>query len=358
MLFAVLLTSITLSFTQYISFSSPSHDYVPFISLSFRNLERPLSVPINTQIPFTRFTSPTLNLFKSNCVNDHNFTYECKGDIELNGKILLSNFNFSIPIKQTFSIDMRSFGIGVAHTFSDESLSFVHLLYKRKLVQGKEFSIQFGLNQMGNIHFGGKPSIEYPNSGHCKVVSDRWGCGIKKIYYGRKSYDFEIFADFNTAIDNTIESLKFFEFVSYNVIPEKRKSKQCEIFDDFDQKDLLYCAKGALDDTENITFVFDNNLHISIPFKSLFISNGVSYFSKFSYDFYNRTRFEFGYSFFKLFNMTTFDYATSTVVFHSYDTAINGKLQTYGMEYIYICIDIICIASIILMCIIYNQSNK
>ena len=355
MLFAILLTSLTLSFAQYISFSSPSHDYVPFISLSFRNSNRPLNVPINTQISLTRFTSPTLDTFKDNCVSQHDYAYDCKGDIELNGKILLSNFNFSIPTKQTLSIDMRSFGIGVGYSFKDESLSFVHLLYKRKIVQRKEFSIQFGLNQMGNIHFGGKPSIAYPHSGYCNVKSDRWGCEIKKIYYGRKAYDFSIHADFNTAIDNTIESLQFFEFVSHNVIPSKRKSKQCEIFDDFDQKELLYCANGALDDTENITFVFDNNLHISIPFKSLFISNGVSYFSKFSYDFYNRTRFEFGYSFFKLFNMTTFDYETSTVVFHSYDTAVNKKIQTYNMEYIYISIDIVCFISIIFMCIIIQS---
>ena len=113
MLFAILLTSLTLSFAQYISFSSPSHDYVPFISLSFRNSNRPLNVPINTQISLTRFTSPTLDTFKDNCVSQHDYAYDCKGDIELNGKILLSNFNFSIPTKQMLSIDMIRYRSGI-----------------------------------------------------------------------------------------------------------------------------------------------------------------------------------------------------------------------------------------------------
>lgn len=371
MFFFILIFLFNASCEQIISLNISHRYYLPLINLQFKGKEKEFSVQLNNQIQTSQIDSIPYDQFAEECKLEKEASYKggreyklyfCSSNIGFNQKFLSPLFYFYVTKNQMSYIDSRNQGVSMSFSNLNQSHSIIHQLFKNKEIGKLQFAFQY-INETDNyIHIGGVPNIEqllYPHQAKCLInqTAKIWGCDINKIYIGRKEYIFNVIASFHSAVDGFIESRMFFNFMKEIVLKKQVSSNKCEPFDDFDSKDILYCEKGSLEGVDDLTFVF-NNFTFTIPIKELFIFNGHSYFSKFSYDFYDLNKFDFGYQFIRLFNLSLFDYDKAEISFYTYFNGLNQKITTYNIEYILLSIILICSFNSIFLYFHYRKIIK
>lgn len=371
MFFFILLFLFNVSYEQIISLDISHRTFLPFILLRFKGKDKEFSFQVNTQIQTSQMSSLSYDLFAEECHLENEISYKdgseyklyfCSSNIILNDKLLSTPLYFYITKNQMSGGDSREQGLSMSFSNINETHSFIHQLYQTKEIGKLQFAFQYGNETGSYFHIGGVPNINqllYPHKAECLInqTAKMWGCDINKIFVGRKEYKFKVFASFHSAIDTFIESRLFFNFMMDVVLKEQTKLKKCEPFDDFDSKDTLYCEKGSLDGIDDLTFIF-NGFTFTIPIKELFFYNGHSYFSKFSYEFYDLNKFDFGYQFIRLFNLSLFDYNKGSISFYTYSNNLNQGITTYNMEYILLSIGLLCSLNSIFLYFHYRKIIK
>lgn len=344
------------------------YNLIPFIYLNFPNEKDPVYFPINTNLEYTWMNKNTLSSYehceiqggakKININDDEYQVFPCQSEISYANKMILPSYNFFVLKNMAYTIEKREYGCGLSFKFQDEKFSFVHQLYNNHLIDQKVFAFQPIKNQKkGYLHFGGLPSPtdEYKYHGGCNVkTNSSWGCHLKNVKVGNKTYPFNINTVFQSSIDNMIESIKFFELFSHEIFKQEALKKICVEHKDFDGKFYLKCAPHAFDQKRNITFDFES-MEISMPILVLFYFNQGNYFSKFSYDYKNYTLFDFGFSFFNKFNLSVFDYDDKSIKFYSENIIITPIKDYRVLKYLYYFIFTIC--SLFILIFIYIVVN-
>ena len=104
--------------------------------------------------------------------------------------------------------------LSLSFKHDEESLSFVHLLYKERQIEKRQFAFEGMKNR---LFIGGVPNNLHKNmlyKGKCKIKENvyEWTCPIKRVSYGDIILDMNEEAIFYSSIDDAIYSNQLFDF--------------------------------------------------------------------------------------------------------------------------------------------------
>ena len=80
-------------------------------------------------------------------------------------------FLFGVATEANFSVEGADGILGLAHYYSDKSISFIYRLYEEKIVNSKQFSFKFGENinygKMGKLFIGKHADFSSSDTAKC-----------------------------------------------------------------------------------------------------------------------------------------------------------------------------------------------
>ena len=226
-------------------------------------------------------------------------------------------------------------GIGLGNKIEDESFSLVHQLYKNKKIGHLSFALEENANANGSIHFGGIPNEEHlklPYKGYIKIDEElpTWGGFFNSIVYKGIEYSVNQSFIINNALADMLYSNDLYDKIKNDILHDLLSEYKCSS-NYGTALEYLTCDKNISNNTEIITFIFDNtkiHFYIKDLFDTEYNTRTFSTFCSNPYPFYNITGVIFGINFLKLFNYTYFDFSSKTVSFYSYTIKIEGPLIT------------------------------
>ena len=360
---SLILLSAFLSALNKITLEYSLYNLIPFIPLSFPTNPDPIYFPINTNLEYTWLNNNSLTNYKYCEINqgpkkiklkdDEYQVFPCQTEVEYDHKTILPNYNFFMLKNIVYLIEKREYGCGLSFKFQDEKFSLVHQLFNSKLIDRKSFAFEPVTGQKrGYIHFGGTPyehrTDRFNYQGSCHVTGNSsWGCALKSILIGNKTYSFNINTVFQSSLENMIESIKFFEIMTEDVFKKEIERHVCEIVVNYEEKRYLECSPDAFDGKMNVTFEF-NDLKISFPILQLFFFADVKYHSRFSYDYNDPNMFDFGFAFFNRFNLSIFDYDEQSIKFYSENILITQNSNDSYFKFLLCIVFTLCLISILI----------
>lgn len=300
-----------------------------FSSHSFFNTFLPYSVFVKTNTPI---------IWESKGIDFEIFNFHSAINVQ---RIKLSNYSafFSKEL-----MDYKDLGISLYHHYEDDSVSFIHQLYREGYIDDLQFIIEDQHNKNGNIHFGGLPdriNIKTKKKSILQIDPNlpTWGFKLKKIIIGGKSYEMNLSCIIHTGLYRMIYSDKIFNIFEKDIFKTDIDNKKCQIINQESFGKSIECREEVEIENEIIEFDF-NNVKIKLKIKDLFTQYNTSFFNSNPYKNYNFTGLIFGYKFLSLFDLTVFNYNKNDITFYS------DKIEMYTYpnihKIIYILISLIC----------------
>ena len=308
----------------------------PVMEIDFVDENITLANYINTYIPYSVFNQKyfqdTINRKKKSNPHviqliDYHKVFSYHSGIKFKEQYLLRNFNILISTNHSDYIPDQ--GLSLAYRFEDESYSFVHQLYNRRLIDHKLFSISY---RPGKMHFGAieqDAHLSFQYRGRCDVNQSffSWGCDLNSITYDNVKYDMNVYAAFHTGFYDMFLYDDFYNLMVNEILKEEIKSKQC--YEDISvYGNYIKCDEPPQQD-KVIELSFSSykvSVKMSDLFKHLLGGDYKSVFCSMPYKYY-KDKLILGIEFFSLFNYVIFDYEKSTIEIVSATTPIiqNGQ---------------------------------
>ena len=303
----------------------------PYPNITFVNEQFSVHSFFNTFLPYSVFVkSNNPIIWKDKDIDFEIYNFHSVTNVQ---RITLSNYSayFSKSL-----MDYKDLGISLYHHYEDDSVSFIHQLYREGYIDKLQFIIEDQHNENGNIHFGGIPdtiNIKTKNKSILPINTNlpTWGFQLTKLIIGGKSYDINLPCIIHTGLYRMIYSDEFFNIFENELFKKDINNKRCEIINKESIGKSIECIEEVEIENEIIEFDF-NNVKIKLKIKDLFTPYNSSFFNSNPYKNYNFTGLIFGYKFLSLFDLTVFNYRNHDITFYS------DKIQMYSYPNIYIII--------------------
>ena len=256
----------------------------------------------------------------------------------------------------------REIGLAFGYKVTNESFSYVHTLYNKKIISHRMFIMHNLRKELkGNLYIGGVPNNEhikmiYKGKIKVNVTLPTWGFMLRDVKFKNIVYSLNIPTIISSNLLNMFISDDFYEFMLNKVLDD---GEYAEVRNSFltttYQKQVI--AKEGMNKSKEISFVFDN-IEMKIILKNMFdISNSKFLSNTYKSKIHNFTGLILGSEFLSLFNYTVFDYDNKAIEFYSDTipiTVLNHNSSNIVKSIIYINI-LISLINIIILLLFRNR---
>ena len=234
--------------------------------------------------------------------------------------------------------------LSLSFKHDEESLSFVHLLYKERQIEKRQFAFEGMKNR---LFIGGVPNNLHKKmlyKGKCKIKENvyEWTCPIKRVSYGDIILDMNEEAIFYSSIDDAIYSNQLFDFMINRIFKTQIEKSHCTIKQLEGDIHFLHCLGLVFyNKLNNITMTL-GDMTFSVPTEVLFGYYGRqdSLFNNNPFpEYQNKTII--GMSLLSKFNYVVFDYDNKVVEFYSDVYSIVQEEGNEKIKIIYICLFVV-----------------
>lgn len=259
-------------------------------------------------------------------------------------KIVLHNYTFySTEILKKIAEE----GIGMAYKFRDESFSYIHRLYKEKIIEHLLLGFENHAKK-GVVYFGGIPDnnhLKMPYKGICQMNDNdsKWGCYLSSLIFKGKTIPIDQFAFLNTGIPSIFLSEEYFSIIVNEIYKDYINSGQCILQKDGDKNTIISCMEEIQKSNDELGFVLgDMTVYLKLRnLTSTDDSGWVSIFRKNNLKYFNESKIIFGYDFIHYFNYSILDYESKQIQLYSDVIKIQRKDSNRNIRNIIICNNII-----------------
>ena len=344
----------------------------PMVQISFSDEGITYVTGVNTFLPYSVVNIKNYDLIKGRFKNNKTLYLDkpvYASQYETNIKIKfhpIENFNCYVSHQAK---NFHNLGISLAYHYQDESFSFIHQLYKAKVILHLQFAFH-NINEETppdnrHVYIGGVPHnahLSLPYKGIEKTRGDlpTWGFTLEKIIYQREEYNVDLPCIISNRIKGLIISDDVYGIFVKRVFNKEIKEGVCSNKTDKYNANYLKCEQAIFEHNKKITLKFKG---IKVDFETKDLFSKQNYHSLISSNDINQPVHNFtgvilGFNFINKFNYTVFDYETNQIAFYTDIISISQNSKNYTEIYLFITNCILSLFSTILLIINKLQFNN
>lgn len=321
----------------------------PMVQVSFPDEVITYVTGVNTFLPYSVINIKTYDLIKERFKNNTTLYLDkpvYASQYETNIKIQfhpVNNFNCYISHQAK---NFHNLGISLGYHYQDESYSFIHQLYRTKVILHLQFAFH-NINEeippdSRHVYIGGVPNnahLSLPYKGIVRTREDlpTWGFNLEKIAYQRVEYNVDLPCVISNRIKGLIISDDVYGIFVNSVFYKEIKDGVCSNQTDKYLANYLKCEQGIFERNKKIILKFKGiqvefetkDLFSKQNFHSLISSNNIEQ------PVHNFTGVILGINFLNKFNYTVFDYEKKQIEFYTDRIAISQISKNYIKIYIF-----------------------
>ena len=222
----------------------------------------------------------------------------------------------------------------LAYHFGNESRSFVHYLYNKKIIDHRSFLFFFDFpKQDAVLHIGGVPDEIKRNKYSISIDVNRnyktWGSKLNLIRFEEHSYTANSYVYFQANMNGTYVPLTFMYYLRNTLFAKYLQNKECVVKSNSPnfEPDSFYCNCTVVDSFPNITIIL-NGIEFVFTKDELFQYRSNRCYFSMKYDRETKSGWVLGISFLSKY-LTYFNYDTDKITFYgSTPFVINKEYYT------------------------------